>query len=89
LWNRSAAAYGQSHDPIDQYVRYRADGHLIVRGLVAPEEVGELLDHMAEASFERRHMLHRRLEIHERFLLHPRVGSPFVGFRTVSGGGSR
>ena len=58
---------------IDQYVRYRADGHLIVRGLVAPGEVAELLAHIEGVDFERRHMLHRELEIHERFLLHPRV----------------
>jgi phytanoyl-CoA hydroxylase len=60
---------------IDQYVRYRADGHLIVRGLIAPEEVEELLAHMEAGhdGFERRHMLHREVEIHERFLLHPRV----------------
>jgi phytanoyl-CoA hydroxylase len=58
---------------IDQYVRYRADGHLIVRGLVSPDEVAELRAHMEGAAFERRHMLHRELEIHERFLLHPRL----------------
>ena len=58
---------------IDQYTRYRAEGHLIVRGLVAPGEIAELLAHMQHADFERRHMLHRELEIHERFLLHPGV----------------
>jgi phytanoyl-CoA hydroxylase len=58
---------------IDQYTRYRRDGFLIVRGVLAPGEVQELLGHMIAADFERRHMLHRELEIHERFLLHPRV----------------
>jgi ectoine hydroxylase-related dioxygenase (phytanoyl-CoA dioxygenase family) len=60
---------------VEQYVRYRAEGHLIVRGLLAPEEVEELLAHVEAGAggFERRHMLHRELAIHERFLLHPRV----------------
>jgi len=61
---------------VDEYVRFRRDGFLIVRGLVAPEEIGELLDHIAEAGLDDRlriHMLHRRLAIHERYLLHPRV----------------
>ena len=60
---------------VDEYVHYRAQGHLIVRGLVAPEEVAELLAHVEHGpgGFERRHMLHRELEIHERFMLHPRV----------------
>jgi phytanoyl-CoA hydroxylase len=60
---------------VDEYVRFRTDGFLIVRSLVSPAEVRELLDHV-EARFDhllRIHMLHRRLEIHERFMLHPRV----------------
>jgi ectoine hydroxylase-related dioxygenase (phytanoyl-CoA dioxygenase family) len=62
---------------VDEYVRFRTDGFLIVRGLVSRAEVQELLDHVdAFASRrveERIHMLHRRLEIHERFMLHARV----------------
>ena len=61
---------------VNEYVRFRAEGFLIVRGLVAPDEVQELLHHVAEARLDqilRIHMLHRRLEIHERFLRHPRV----------------
>jgi phytanoyl-CoA hydroxylase len=62
---------------VDEYVRFRADGFLIVRGLVSPAEVQELLDHVDDFASrrvdERIHMLHRRLEIHERYLLHPRV----------------
>jgi phytanoyl-CoA hydroxylase len=62
---------------VDEYVRFRADGFLIVRGLVSPPEVQELLDHVDDFASgrveERIHMLHRRLEIHERYLLHPRV----------------
>jgi chlorinating enzyme len=83
---------------VEEYVRFRSEGFLIVRGLVAPDEVRQLLDHVddllagrvdvegapafgddnvtAEARLERLlriHMLHRRLEIHERFMLHPRV----------------
>jgi phytanoyl-CoA hydroxylase len=62
---------------VDEYVRFRADGLLIVRGLVSPAEVQELLDHVDDFASrrveERIHMLHRRLEIHERYLLHPCV----------------
>jgi chlorinating enzyme len=62
---------------VDDYVRFRSDGFLIVRGLIAPAEVQELLDHVddfaSRRSEERVHMLHRRLEIHERYMLHPRV----------------
>jgi phytanoyl-CoA hydroxylase len=62
---------------VDEYVRFRADGLLIVRGLLAAAEVRDLLDHVddfaAGRAEERIHMLHRRLEIHERYLLHPRV----------------
>jgi phytanoyl-CoA hydroxylase len=62
---------------VDEYVRFHTEGFLIVRGLVAPEEVQELLDHvdreLVPEGLERIHMLHRRLEIHERYMLHPRV----------------
>jgi phytanoyl-CoA hydroxylase len=63
---------------VEQYVHFRAEGYLIVRGLVDPDEVQELLDHADELSAAdedllRIHMLHRRLEIHERFMLHPGV----------------
>jgi phytanoyl-CoA hydroxylase len=60
---------------VDEYVRFRTDGFLIVRGLVSPAEVQELLDHVEHqfAHLLRIHMLHRRLEIHERFMLHARV----------------
>jgi phytanoyl-CoA hydroxylase len=61
---------------IAEYVHFRREGYLIVRGLMAPDEVRELLDHVEDPMFaavERIHMLHRRLEIHERFMLHPGV----------------
>lgn len=83
---------------VDEYIRFRAEGYLIVRGLVATDEVQQLLSHVddllagrvevpgapafgadnktAETRLDhllRIHMLHRRLEIHERFMLHPRV----------------
>jgi len=83
---------------VDEYVHFRENGYLIVRGLVAPAEVQELLDHVDELlsgrvelpgapSFGvdnkapdarldhllRIHMLHRRLAIHERYMLHPRI----------------
>jgi phytanoyl-CoA hydroxylase len=63
---------------IEQYVRYREQGHLIVPGLLGPGEVAELLDHAEELAagdpeLLRIHMLHRRLEIHERYMLHPEI----------------
>ena len=69
---------------VDQYVHYREHGYLIVRGLLAAGEVGELLEHVdeltaADPDLLRVHMLHRRLEIHERYLLHPRVVDVVAG----------
>jgi phytanoyl-CoA hydroxylase len=63
---------------VEQYVHYRQHGYLIVRGLLAPGAVQELLDHVDELVADepdllRVHMLHRRLEIHERYMLHPRL----------------
>jgi phytanoyl-CoA hydroxylase len=63
---------------IEQYVHFREQGYLIVPGLVAAGEVEELLDHAGELAagdrdLQRIHMLHRRLEIHERYLLHPEI----------------
>ncbi len=82
---------------VAEYVAFHRQGFLIVRGLVPPEDVRELVQHSEDlmygrvaapgieppppgatpAEIERRylriHMLHRVLEIHERFLLHPRV----------------
>jgi phytanoyl-CoA hydroxylase len=60
---------------VAQFVHYQEHGFLIVRDLVAPDEVAELLAHVDELGEERIrvHMLHRQLEIHERFLLHPRI----------------
>jgi ectoine hydroxylase-related dioxygenase (phytanoyl-CoA dioxygenase family) len=82
---------------VDEYVRFHADGFLIVRGLLNPDEVEELRQHsedlmyggvdvpgleppspgMSVEEIEQRylriHMLHRHLEIEERYLLHPRL----------------
>jgi phytanoyl-CoA hydroxylase len=63
---------------VEQYVRYRQHGFLIVRGLLTKDEVQELLGHVdelvaREPDLLRVHMLHRRLEIHERYMLHPRI----------------
>jgi ectoine hydroxylase-related dioxygenase (phytanoyl-CoA dioxygenase family) len=100
---------------VEEYVRFRRAGFLVVRNLVAPDEIAELQQHtedlmqgrlpeqnrpMAERDiakdgaitvqkleappahlspaekaqyFLRLHMLHRQLELHERYLLHPRV----------------
>jgi hypothetical protein len=108
-----------THEPyrvsVEEYIRFRQKGILVVRGLVAPEEIAELREHtedlmqgrlpeqqghtldgphsgpsgtMVQALaappahlspqekgeyFLRLHMLHRQLELHERYLLHPRV----------------
>jgi phytanoyl-CoA hydroxylase len=69
---------------VDQYVHYREHGYLIVRALLGSHEVGELLDHVDELTADdpallRIHMLHRRLEIHERYLLHPRIVDVVAG----------
>jgi ectoine hydroxylase-related dioxygenase (phytanoyl-CoA dioxygenase family) len=85
---------GRTHAPylvsVDEYVRFQRDGYLVVKGLVALDEVQELIEHTEaimdgrlqvpgvpkEAHnkiWERLHMAHRVLEIHERFLLHPRI----------------
>jgi phytanoyl-CoA hydroxylase len=83
---------------VDEYVRFRSAGFLLVRGLVSEEDVRELTGHIddllsgrveipdapafgddnksPESRLDRLlriHMLHRRLEIHERFMLHPRI----------------
>jgi ectoine hydroxylase-related dioxygenase (phytanoyl-CoA dioxygenase family) len=63
---------------VDQYRSFREDGFLIVRGVLGECEVAELLAHgdellAADPDLLRVHMLHRRLEIHERYLLHPRI----------------
>jgi phytanoyl-CoA hydroxylase len=61
---------------VDQYRHFREHGYLIVRGVLDPDEVRELLGHINEADLGRLlriHMLHRQLEIHERYLLHPRL----------------
>jgi hypothetical protein len=66
---------------VDQYVRFRERGYLIVREVLARAEVQELLEHI-EVEFRDRpwvHFLHRELEIHERFLLHPRIVDSVAG----------
>ena len=82
---------------VEQYVRFRRDGFLVVPSLVSEAEIAELRAHCAdivagrvarellgehvmyaeaadaERAYSRIHMLHRRLELHERYLLQPRV----------------
>lgn len=100
---------------IEEYIKFRRDGFLVVRNLVSPAEIAELRQHtedlmqgrlpqqrkrMAERDtsrdhgvqvqeleappdhlspeqkadhFLRIHMLHRRLELHERYMLHLRA----------------
>jgi hypothetical protein len=88
--------YASYRVSVREYTAFHEQGFLVVRGLVAPDEVRELSAHMdnllsgsevipgvAAPTFTapgermqywlRVHMLHRRLAIHERFLLHPRV----------------
>ena len=92
-----SAARSRYRVSVEEYVRFLMDGFLIVRGLVGPDEVRELLDHTEDLMYgrvdvpgleppppgasvdeiERRylriHMLHQHLELHERYLLHPRI----------------
>ena len=96
---------------VEEYIRYRRDGFLVVPQLVSPAEIAELRRHTEDLMqgklpeqqrvmgedeaaqqtdrldappphlspdekaqfFLRIHMLHRVLELHERYLLHPRV----------------
>jgi ectoine hydroxylase-related dioxygenase (phytanoyl-CoA dioxygenase family) len=99
---------------VQEYIDFRRNGFLVVRGLVPPHEVAELREHTDDLMqgrlpeqtqeltdahsgpsgtlvqdlaappahltpeekanyFLRLHMLHRQLELHERYLLHPRV----------------
>jgi ectoine hydroxylase-related dioxygenase (phytanoyl-CoA dioxygenase family) len=69
---------------VTDYVSFREEGFLIVRGVLRPDEVEELLEHIDELVAERPdvlrvHMLHRELEIHERYLLHPRIVDVVAG----------
>lgn len=69
---------------IEQYVRFREEGFLIVRGVLNAGEVRELLDHVDELVADDRdllriHMLHREFEIDERYLLHPRIVDVVAG----------
>ena len=66
---------------VEQFRHFHSEGYLVLRGLVAADDVAELLDHMDELGqhFLRLHMLHRQLEIHERFMLHPRVVDAVAG----------
>jgi phytanoyl-CoA hydroxylase len=66
---------------VEQYRRYREDGYLIVRSVLDGGEVAELLAHVDadHADALRVHMLHRREEIHERYLLHPRIVDVVAG----------
>ncbi|HEX8551297.1 MAG TPA: phytanoyl-CoA dioxygenase family protein [Abditibacteriaceae bacterium] len=100
---------------VEEYIRFRRSGYLVVPNLVSPEEVAELRQHTEDLMqgklpqqqtqmrerdvksdsgintqgleappahlspdekaqyFLRIHMLHRKLELHERYMLHPRV----------------
>ncbi|GHO55547.1 phytanoyl-CoA dioxygenase family protein [Ktedonobacter robiniae] len=95
------AAAGKQYETyrvsVQEYVTFREQGFLVVKGLVPQDDVQEMLEHLdnllagreqipgiERPSFrlnadeqvqywQRVHMLHRLLPLHERFLLHPRV----------------
>jgi len=86
---------------VQEYLNFKQNGFLAVRGLVSPEEVAELRQHTEDlmqgklpeqntphgleapppnlspaekaAFYVRIHMLHRKLELHEHYMLQPRV----------------
>jgi hypothetical protein len=82
---------------VQDYLTFREQGFLVVKGLIPPDDIAEMNEHVdnllagrenipgvppppADFSseqrlnyFQRAHMLHRVLPIHERFLLHPRT----------------
>ncbi len=92
---------------VEQYIRFRRNGFLVVKNLISPEDIAELRAHTEDLMhgrlpeqragyvtehghkldappadstpaqraefFLRIHMLHRVLQLHERYLLHPRV----------------
>jgi len=99
---------------VNEYIKFKRDGFLVVKNLVSPAEIAELRRHTDDLMqgrlpeqtrqmnsgdkpeqgvavqgldappahlspeekvqyFLRLHMLHRQLELHERYLLHPRV----------------
>ncbi len=94
---KAVLAYPRYQVSVEEYVTFRRQGFLLVRGLVPPEDVRQLREHSDEViqgkleipgivspppdatardrerHYLRIHMLHRVLEIHERFLLHPRI----------------
>jgi len=95
---------------VQEYVTFREQGFLVVKGLVSEDDVAEIREHTEDILYQRValpgvapapvatpgsgghsaildpsavediarryvriHMLHRHLEIHERYLLHPRI----------------
>jgi len=82
---------------VEEYVRFHEQGFLVVKGLLNPDEIQELIKHSEDlmygrvsvpgieppdpnagpdqiaSRYLRIHMLHRHLEIEERYLLHPRL----------------
>lgn len=66
---------------VEQYRRYREDGFLIVPGVLDGDELSELVEHVEarHAGALRVHMLHRHEEIHERYMLHPRIVDVVAG----------
>ena len=64
--------------PLEDVAELRAHCEDIVAGRVATQELGSIINYAddpsaAERRYNRIHMLHRQLPIHERYMLHPRV----------------
>jgi ectoine hydroxylase-related dioxygenase (phytanoyl-CoA dioxygenase family) len=79
---QTVQAYRRRMVTVDQHRHYREHGYLIVRGVLNADEVQELLEHIDDAHLGhmlRIHMLHRRLPIHERYMLHPRIVDLIAG----------
>jgi phytanoyl-CoA hydroxylase len=69
---RPYAAHERYRVSVQEYVTFREQGFLIVRGLASQDDVRALVEHTDDLIHGRLNV-HRVLEIHERFLLHPRV----------------
>jgi ectoine hydroxylase-related dioxygenase (phytanoyl-CoA dioxygenase family) len=103
---KSETKYETYRLPVDEYLKFKTHGFLVIPGLVPPDDIAELRQHTDDLMngrlpeqqssfttahghtlkipenlspeekvqhFLRIHMLHRHLELHERYLLHPRV----------------
>ena len=103
---KNSTTYEKFRLSVDEYIRFKSQGFLVIKNLVTPADIDELRQHTDDLMagrlpeqqsnfitahghslkipenlspeekaqhFLRIHMLHRQLELHERYLLHPRV----------------